>query len=145
MNFSNLHMPSVLKAGGAAAGLAALLFLLSFIPYLGGIFVFCLLCGGFLIPIAAGIGYGYFAPGEEDMATSALGGALSGGAGGLLLGILSGISAGVSGAVSDGLGGALAGGTAATLFAVCGLGFAGLLFGAIGGVIWPTIQKNRGA
>lgn len=145
MNFSNLHMPSVLKAGGGAAGLAAVLVLLTFIPFLGPAIGFCLLCGGFLIPIAAGIGYGYFAPGEEDMATSALGGALSGGAGGLLLGILSGISAGVGSAASEGLGGAFVGGTAVTLLAVCGLGFAGLLFGAIGGVIWPTIQKNRGA
>jgi hypothetical protein len=141
---NDLHMPSILKSGGAAAGLSALLLLLSFIPGLGDIVGFCFLCGGFLIPIAAGLGYGYLAPGKEETTQSAIGGALAGGASGFLLGIFFGINALVSGAVTEGLGlgEALAGGTVVTLLCVCGLGIAGLIFGAIGGVIWPLIQGS---
>jgi hypothetical protein len=140
---NSIHMPSVLKSGGAAAGLAALLFLMSFIPFLGDIIGFIFICGGFLIPIVAGIGYGYLAPGKEEMSQSAIGGALAGGASGFLLGILFGISAAISGAVTEGLGEALAGGTVVTLLCVCGLGIGGLIFGAIGGVIWPLIQGSN--
>lgn len=140
---NNIHMPSVLKSGGAAAGLALLLLLLSFIPVLGRIIGFAFLCGGFLIPIAAGIGYGYLAPGQEELSQSAIGGALAGGVGGFLLGIFFGISAAISSAVTEGLGEALAGGTVVTLLCVCGLGIAGLVFGAIGGVIWPLIQGSN--
>lgn len=138
----NIHMGSVIKSGGLAAVLAIVLGLLSFIPVLGDIIGFVFLCGGFLIPIAAGIGYGYFAPGKEEIKDSAVGGALAGGASGLLLGIFFGISATVNTAVSDSLGNALAGGAIVTLLCVCGLGIAGLIFGAIGGVIWPLIQRR---
>jgi len=116
--------------------------LLSFIPALGDFFGFCLVCGGFLIPIAAGIGYGYFAPGEEEIKDSAAGGALAGGASGLLLGIFAGLSATVTSAVSDSLGNALASGAIVTLMCVCGLGIMGLVLGAIGGAVWPLIQKR---
>jgi hypothetical protein len=141
---NNIHVGSIFKSGGAAAALAFVLLLISFIPVLGDIIVFCFLCGGFLIPIGAGIGYGYFAPGEEDVAQSALGGALSGGASGLLLGVFFGVSAAINGAITAGLEEALVGGTVLTLICVCGLGIAGLVFGAIGGAIWPVIQKQRG-
>jgi len=139
----NIHMQSVIKAGAAAAGVAILLGVLSLIPFLGQVIAICLLCGGFLIPIGAGIGYGYFAPGEEDMTTSAIGGALSGGASGLILGLFSGLSSGVAAAFSSNIGDALAGGVGTTLLCVCGFGLSGLLFGAIGGVIWPAIQNQR--
>lgn len=141
---NNIHMQSVIKAGAAAAAVAIVLGLLSLIPVLGPMAAICLTCAGFLIPIGAGIGYGYLAPGEEDMATSALGGALSGGASGLILGVFSGFSSAVNTAMSSSMGDALAGGTITTLLCVCGLGLGGLIFGAIGGVIWPLIQKQRG-
>ncbi len=141
----NIDMQSVIKAGAAAAGVAILLGLLSLIPFLGPVVAICLACAGFLIPVGAGIGYGYLAPGEEDMATSALGGALSGGASGLILGIFSGLSSAVSTAVYSNVGDALASGTVATLLCVCGFGLGGLAFGAIGGVIWPLIQGRRAA
>ncbi len=140
---NNIHMQSVIKSGAAAAAVAIVLGLLSLIPVLGSVAAICLTCAGFLIPVGAGIGYGYLAPGEEDTATSALGGALSGGASGLILGIFSGLSSAVSTAMSSSVGDAFASGTAATLLCVCGLGLGGLVFGAIGGVIWPLIQGQR--
>jgi len=140
---NNIHMGSVLKSGGGAAILAVIFFLFTYIPFLGDFLAICFLCGGFLIPILAGIGYGYLAPGEEDLTQSAIGGALSGGVGGLLLGIFAGISAGVTSAVQEGIGEGIVGGAILTLLCVCGLGIAGLVFGAIGGAIWPTIQRSR--
>jgi hypothetical protein len=140
---NDIHMPSILKSGGAAAGLALILLLLTFIPVLGDVFGIVFICGGFLIPIAAGIGYGYLAPGKEELSQSAIGGALAGGVGGVLLAIFFGIQAAITGAATGGLGEALVGGTVATLFCVCGLGIAGLIFGAIGGVIWPLIQNSN--
>ena len=131
-------MGSVFKAGGAAAAAAAVVLLLGFILILGDFIGFCFICGGFLIPIAAGLSYGYFASGEEEMSQSAVGGALSGGASGMLLGIFFGIFVAVNGALTGALGDALAGGSFATIFCVCGLGIAGLLFGAMGGAIWPV-------
>jgi hypothetical protein len=114
----------------------------AFIPVLGDNVGFCFLCGGFLIPIGAGLGYGYLAPGKEETTQSAMGGALAGGASGFLLGIFLGISVLIGGAVTEGLGEALVGAPIFTLLCVCGLGIAGLIFGAIGGVIWPLIQGS---
>ena len=67
---NNLDMQSVLKAGGIGAGIAILLGVLSFIPVIGGFIAILFLCGGFLIPVASGVLYGYFAPGLEDTSTS---------------------------------------------------------------------------
>ena len=143
----NLHIPSVLKAGGVGAGIAILAGVLGFIPVLGDIIGFCMLCGGFLIPITSGMLYGYFAPGQEDTAQSAVGGALSGGAGGLLLGIFTAISGSAMSAISDagvGAGDAIVGGIFGSLICACGFGIAGLVLGAIGGVLWPLVQKQMG-
>jgi hypothetical protein len=137
---NNLHISSILKAGGAGAALAILLGLLSYIPFVGGFIALCFLCGGFLIPIVSGMGYGYLAPGEEDTATSAVGGGLSGGVGGFLLGLFTGINATVFSAISENVGEALAGGAMLTVMCVCGFGILGMVLGAIGGVIWPLIQ-----
>lgn len=142
-----LNIPSVMKAGAIGAGIAIVAGLLGYIPVLGDFVGFCLLCGGFLIPIASGMLYGYFAPGKEETAQSAIGGALSGGAAGLLLGIFTGINTAALGAVTDsgvGLGDALAGGTITALLCACGFGIAGLVLGAIGGVIWPLVQGRVG-
>ncbi len=141
---SSLHMPSVLKAGGAAAGLAILLGLISMIPVIGGFIAICFLCGGFLIPIGGGMAYGYLAPGEEDTSQSALGGALSGLAAGVLLGVFSALSGSISTGLSEGLGSAVASGAIATILCAGGLGVMGLILGAIGGLLWPMVQKQIG-
>lgn len=141
---NNLHMPSVVKAGGAAAGVAVLLSLMSLIPFLGGFVAFCFLCGGFLIPVGAGMLYGYFAPGQEETSQSALGGALAGGVGGILLGIFSAIQASISTGVQEGLGEAVAAGALGTILCSGGLGVMGFVLGAIGGLLWPVVQKQMG-
>lgn len=141
---NNLDMQSVLKAGGIGAGVAIVLGVLSLIPVIGPVIGFLFLCGGFLIPIGAGILYGYFAPGQEDTATAAMGGALAGGASGILLAVFNAISATVVGAASEGIGTGLAGGAiSGTIGALC-FGIMGFVLGAIGGLIWPFIQKQMG-
>ena len=141
---SNIDMQSVLKAGGIGAGVAIVLGLLALIPVIGPVIGFVFLCGGFLIPIASGILYGYFAPGEEDSSTAAIGGALAGGASGILLSVFSAITSAISAGVSDGVGAGLAGGAiSGTIGAIC-FGLLGFILGAIGGFIWPLIQKQMG-
>ncbi|MCP4424760.1 MAG: hypothetical protein GY803_09730 [Chloroflexi bacterium] len=139
---NNLHMPSVLKAAGISAGVAVLLGLLSLIPVVGGFIAICFLCGGILIPVAAGMLYGYFAPGEEDTQTAAIGGALAGGAGGILLAVFSAISGGVSAGLQEGIGGGLAAGAMGGVMTALCFGVFGFILGGIGGVIWPTVQNQ---
>lgn len=129
---NNLDMQSVLKAGAIAAGVAIALNVLSFIPFIGGIFGFLLICGGIFIPIIGGMGYGYFATGKEDTQTSAIGGALSGGVSGIIMGAGSALIGSDTLSVSGPIAGALC------------LGFMGFALGAIGGVIWPQIQDRIG-
>lgn len=141
---NTLHMPSVVKAGGIAAAVAIVWSLLSFIPLVGDYLALCFVCGGFLIPIGAGLAYGYFAPGEEDLTQSAVGGTLAGGASGILLGIFVAIQGSISSGISEGLGSAIAAGAAGTFICAGGLGIGGLIFGAIGGLLWPLIQQQMG-
>lgn len=141
---NNIDMQSVLKAGGVGAGVAILLGVLSFIPVIGGFIAILFLCGGFFIPIAAGMLYGYFAPGEEDTSTAAIGGALAGGASGILLAIFSAISNAVVGTATDGIGTGLAGGAMSGIVGALCFGIMGFVLGAIGGLIWPFIQKQMG-
>lgn len=140
---NTIHMPSVLKAGGAAAAVAVILGVLSYIPVIGPIIGFCFLCGGILIPIGAGLGYGYFAPGKEDTQTAAVGGALSGGASGLILAVFSAISGSIAAGVQQGVGEGLAAGLFGGLFGILCFGVLGFVLGAIGGVLWPVIQNQR--
>jgi hypothetical protein len=139
---NNLDMQSVLKAGGVSAGIAILLGVLSLIPFIGPIIGIFFLCGGILIPIVGGMLYGYFAPGEEEMATSAIGGALAGGVGGILLAVFSAISGTVTTGLQEGLGSGLAAGAVGGIFGALCLGIFGFILGGIGGVIWPLIQKQ---
>ena len=139
---NNLDMQSVLKAGGASAGVAILLGLLSLIPFIGPIIGIFFLCGGILIPIGAGMLYGYFAPGEEDTQTAAIGGALAGGTGGIFLAIFSAITGTVTTGLQEGIGGGLAAGATGGIFGALCLGILGFILGGIGGVIWPLIQKQ---
>ena len=127
---NNLDMQSVLKAGAFAAGVAIVLNILSIIPFIGGIFGFLLICGGIFIPIAGGMGYGYFATGKEDTQTAAIGGALSGGVSGIIMGVGSALLGTETFTVSGPIAGA-----------VC-LGIMGFVLGAIGGVVWPQIQDR---
>lgn len=146
----NIHTPSVVKAGGIAAAVSLILALLSGIPFLGCL-IWPLAClGWFLIPAGAGVGYGYFAPGKEDLAQSALGGALAGGFGGLVYGLMSGImsaltNAGMAAFVEQSdIVATASGGIVSFFLSLCPPLIGGLIFGAIGGVIWPLIQERQG-
>lgn len=141
---NNLHMPSVLKAGGISAVVAILLGVLSLIPLIGPFIALCFLCGGVLIPVAAGMLYGYFAPGQEDTATAAVGGALAGGAGGIILAVFSSVSGAITAGMQEGIGSGLAAGAVSGIFGALCLGFAGFVLGAIGGLIWPLVQNQFG-
>ncbi|MCB8925730.1 MAG: hypothetical protein H6652_08910 [Ardenticatenaceae bacterium] len=140
----NIDFPSVLKAGGAAAGVAILLSVLSLIPVIGPIIGICFLCGGVLIPIGAGMLYGYFAPGQEDTTTAAIGGALAGGAGGILMAIFSAISSSVVTGLQEGVGSGLTAGLGSGIFVSICFGIMGFILGAVGGLIWPMVQKQIG-
>lgn len=140
----NIDMQSVLKAAGVSAGVAIVLGLLSLVPFVGPIAGICLLCGGIFIPVAGGMLYGYFAPGEENTQTAAIGGALAGGIGGIFLAIFSAISNTVAGTVSEGVGAGLAGGLMSGVFGSLCLGIMGFVLGAVGGLIWPLVQKQMG-
>jgi hypothetical protein len=148
------NMNSVVKAGGLAAGIGLVLALLGKIPFIGCLFVPLICLGVFALPIGAGMAYGYFTPGKETMGQSALGGALAGGFAGFVYGLLNGLlnaaTGGIAGAINQiegmenipvettGLG------FGSLLFSVCFSVLGGLLFGAIGGVLWPMFQANRG-
>lgn len=141
---NNLDMQSVLKAGGIGAGVAIVLGVLSLIPVIGPFIAILFLCGGFLIPVASGMLYGYFAPGQEDTGTAAIGGALAGGASGILLAVFNAISTAVVGAASEGIGTGLAGGAMSGIVGAMCFGIMGFVLGAVGGLIWPFIQKSMG-
>ncbi|WP_420627453.1 hypothetical protein [Candidatus Leptofilum sp.] len=141
---NNIDMQSVLKAGGIGAGVAILLGVLSFIPVVGGFIAILFLCGGFFIPVASGMLYGYFAPGKEDTATAAIGGALAGGASGILLAIFNAISTTVVGAATDSVGSGLAGGAMSGVVGALCFGIMGFVLGAVGGLVWPFIQNQMG-
>lgn len=140
---------SVVKAGGIAAAIGVVLAVLGGIPLLNCLF-FPLLCiGAFLLPIGAGVGYGYYAPGKEDLAQSALGGALAGGFGGIAYGLVTGLmglvtNAGMATFLEDADVAVGVGGTAISfLGSLCLPLITGLVLGAIGGLIWPLIQGNK--
>lgn len=141
---NNIDMQSVLKAGGIAAGVAILLSVLSLIPVVGPFIAICFLCGGVLIPIGAGMLYGYFAPGLEDTGTAAIGGALAGGAGGILLAIFSAISGSVMTGLQEGVGNGLAAGLGSGIVVSICFGIMGFVLGAVGGLIWPLVQNQMG-
>ncbi len=141
-----IDFSSVMKAGGAAAAVAIVIGIISRIPFLGGIVFLCFCIGGFLIPVGAGILYGYFSPGKEEIGESALGGMVAGGVSGILYGIFQGLTALIF-SIFDGGGvvDVLAASAITTVGSMCGFGIAGLIFGAIGGLGWQLIQQRRGA
>lgn len=140
---------SVIKAGGFAAAAALILAVLSAIPVLGCLVAPLACLGFFLLPLAAGLGYGYFAPGRESLQESALGGALAGGFGGFVYGLISGIMSAITNAgaaayledldvVNTGAGSLLGAVCAVVVFVI-----GGMIFGAIGGALWPVFQGNK--
>lgn len=140
---------SVVKAGGIAAAIGLLLAVLGGISFLNCL-VFPLLCiGAFLLPVGAGLGYGYFAPGREDMGQSALGGALAGGFGGLAYGLGTGVmnfitNAGAAAMLEDAdIAVGVSGGIISFLASLCIPIVTGFILGALGGIIWPLVQGNR--
>lgn len=148
------NMNSVIKAGGLAAAVGLVLALLGKIPFIGCLFVPLICLGVFALPIAAGMAYGYFTPGKETLGQSALGGALAGGFAGFVYGLLTGILNAASGGITaafeqiEGMENipveTTGFGFGSILGSVCIAVFGGLLFGAIGGVLWPMFQGNRG-
>lgn len=126
-----LHQESIIKVGGGAAVLSVVLGVLAGIPYLGLLF-WPFSCLGYLfIPIGAGLAYGYFAPGKEDLSQGLIGGALTGA---VAVAIFSFLSAIFSADILS-ITGIIAAIFSTTLGAVFGA-----VFGAIGGFIWPQIQ-----
>ncbi|MFT7585094.1 MAG: hypothetical protein ACI9EW_001517 [Cellvibrionaceae bacterium] len=130
---NKIDMNSALKAGAIAAGVAVVLNLLSFIPFVGGLFAVLSVCGAVLIPIGGGMAYGYLAEGKEDTQTAAIGGAIAGGIGGVIMAIMGAIISSIIG-VGGGIGGGIVGSICSGIF--------GFALGALGGVIWPMIQDK---
>lgn len=146
----NVHMPSIVRSGGIAVLASIVLGILAALPLLGCLFWPLVCLGWILIPLGAGLGYGYLAPGKETLGESALGGALAGGFSGLVYGLVSGIAGLVTntGTVAlmedpDMVPGAIAGGVVGLVFSICLPLVGGLIFGALGGIIWPAVQGNR--
>jgi hypothetical protein len=141
-----IDFSTVIKAGVVAAAAAVVLGIISQLPFFGPILWFCFCITGLLIPIGSGVLYGYFAPGQDDIGESALGGLLSGGTAGIIYGIFQGLSALLFSILnSSGVVDALATSAVTTVFSVCGFAISGLLFGAIGGMLGPLIQQQRSA
>lgn len=151
----NVNMNSVLKAGGLGAAVGLLLALLGIIPFLNCLLLPLLCVAWFALPIGTGMAYGYFTPGKETTGQSALGGALAGGFAGLVYALINGLVTSATGGMAtafeqlEGLEGlpiesTTTAGIGGLLVGVCFSVFGGLLFGAIGGVLWPMFQGSRG-
>jgi hypothetical protein len=169
----NVQIKSVIKAGGTAAvigiilGLLAaipmqriigtgagsdaiglILGLLAAIPWLGCVVVPLLGLSFILLPMAAGLGYGYSAQGKETLQESILGGALAGVFGGLIYGFATGLvslatKAGAAAFLQDvDIIAASSSSIIGVVASLCVALFSGLAFGAIGGALWPAFQKR---
>ena len=101
-----------------------------------------LLLSVFLIPIGAGLYYGYLAPGRESSFQSIVGGALSGMVAGIILGLAFSFNTLMLTTVTTGLlGPALA--SSAGVFLITGgiMGVVGAILGGIGGLVWRFAQR----
>ncbi len=138
-----ISVSSVIRSGTVAAAVAGLLLLISLTPIGDGFIATLLLIGILIVPFAAGLYYGYLAPGHENMLQAAIGGALSGLFGGIIIGIAFGLNAFMLGAVWTGLlGYSVAASLGTTILFGALLGALGAILGAIGGVLWPAIQDG---
>jgi|JFJP01.1.fsa_nt_gi hypothetical protein len=131
-----LHQPSVIQAGGIAAGVAILLGILTTMPLLPSFWLLLLGgIGGLLVPFASGLGYGYLAPGEESISEGLVGGFLTGMVSGLISGTFYGL--GTLFLSSD-----LSMVAKVTVGSAIGSAILGGLMGALGGLVWPKIQTR---
>jgi hypothetical protein len=131
-----------MRSGSVAAVVAGFLYLLALTPFFDNLITVLMLAGAVIIPLGAGLGYGYLAPGEETMAQSTVGGALSGLVAGIILGIAVGINAFMLAGLSTGLlGYAIVGGVGVTIVVAAIFGLFAAIMGAIGGVLWQIVQK----
>ena len=136
-----IHFGSFIRSGTLAALVAGLLYLMSLTPFFNSVITVLMLAGIVLIPLGAGLYYGYLAPGEESMGQSVLGGALSGLVSGIILGIAFGINTFMLAGTSTGiLGCAVAGSITVTIVIAVVAGIFAAIMGAIGGVIWKFVQ-----
>jgi hypothetical protein len=134
----------VIKASATTLIAAVPVSILTWIPLFDGIFVLFFCLGAFLIPIGAGLLYDYFTPEHEELGERSLGGLLAGGIAGLMFGLLLGLETFVSQIVAGSSVGHFTGRSGITLiFSMCGFVVSSLAFGAIGGIIWPVLQRNR--
>jgi hypothetical protein len=141
-------LPAVLKAGLAGAVLGIILGLLTAVPAFlrdGEALIGVLLCcGGALVPLIAGMSYGFFAPGDETAAQGALGGALAGFAAGALYALFQSLVAIVDLAFAgDPVADLLRTGEISPLVACCLALLVGPLLGALGGAVWVSRQSRR--
>ncbi len=136
-----IHSSSLIRAGTGAALVAGFLLLLSLTPLSHTFVGYLLIAGLIFVPIGAGMAYGYYAPGKENMAESAVGGALAGLVAGVLLGIAFGINNLTTTWIQNSFLTGLASGTAVTVLAGALLSALGAILGAIGGILWTFFQR----
>lgn len=147
----NMNMQSVLKAAAIGAIVNIVMGIISGLVLLVSEsagqtiqWVTSACCGWLLIPLVAGVLYGYFTPGKETVGQAAGGGAISG----LVAGIAFGVTQGIINVILDvawyGLdfGTALSGGVGTIVSFCCAAIIVGSILGAIGGAIWTAVQKN---
>lgn len=136
-----IHFGSFIRSGTVAAVVAGLLYLLTLTPFFDNVLMVLMLAGIVLIPLGAGLYYGYLAPGEESMGQSIIGGALSGLVAGIILGIAFGINAFMLGATSIAiLGEIVTVSLTVTIILAAIFGIFAAIMGAIGGIIWKVVQ-----
>lgn len=140
-----IHVSSFIRAGTAAAVIAGLFLLISLSPLSNGLIATLILIGLILVPLGAGMYYGYLAPGREGWLQAGLGGALSGAVGGLVIGIAVGINQFMVELINtSSIGLSIVSSTAVILIVAAVLGVLGAILGAIGGVFWPIVQDHFG-
>lgn len=139
---NKIHVGSFIKSGTMGAVVAGFIYLLALTPFFNNVLHVILLASTVLIPLGAGMYYGYLAPGEEQTGQSVLGGALSGLVAGIILGIAFGVNAFMLGTASNILGYAITSSIMVTIVTAVVFGLFGAIIGAIGGLLWQLVQKQ---
>jgi len=137
-----IHFPSVVRSAAVSATIAGFILLLALTPFFDNFLLVLLSVSALLIPIGAGMYYGYLAPGEENSFQSILGGALAGLVAGFILGLAVGLSSFMTTTYLTGLlGQAIV--SSAGVFLITGglMAVAGAILGGIGGLVWRFVQR----
>lgn len=141
-----IHFPSFFRAGTIAAVVAGFLLLLALTPFFDNVLLVLLASALLVLPVGAGMYYGYLAPGEETSFQSIVGGALSGAVAGIVLGIAFGLNRFTLSVVSTGLlGYAVVSSFAVAALTGAILGVFGAILGGIGGILWKVVQNQYSA